>query len=93
MRKVYRLIGVASLAIAGFVGSLTVSGCGSTTQTVDGKVELRVPGTDVPCYLLEIDTDSAGGEEMAEGYHCVEKAEWDRNRVGEEWVDKNGSKR
>lgn len=80
-------IAAAILAFAGFVATLT--GCTSVTQTVDGKAEISVPGTDVPCYFLEIDTDS-NGEETGEGYVCVSKAEWDKNRLGERWVDENG---
>jgi hypothetical protein len=61
-------------------------------DVVDGKAELNLPdgGT---CYLLEIDREGPGGDEKGESYHCVPKAEWEKNRTGEEWVDANGKKK
>ena len=77
-----------------FVAALAA--CGGITKTVDGKSTVEVPATDghpaSVCYMLEIEvTDDASGEEQEEGFHCVSKAEYDKNNVGSEWVDVNGT--
>lgn len=78
-------------------------GCASNRDMVDGKAEVPVPvptpsttvtpaAPPVPviCYLLEIEREDPQGNEIGEGYQCVDKATWDRNRVGEELVDASG---
>lgn len=80
MQKRIALVGLPLIACA-----VVATSCGRTTDTVDGKQQVSVPGTSVPCYLLEVDTDDAAGKERAENYVCVEKAVWDKNKVGEEF--------
>jgi hypothetical protein len=80
------------LVLAG--AALALSACG---KTVDGKAIVEVPvpatsGTPSPppatCYLLEIDIS-----EEEESYFCVTREEFDKNTLGEEWVDANGEKK
>lgn len=77
-------------------------GCGSS-NVVDGKAEVDVTvptplptplPTSIKCYLLEVEVVDASGEEVdeAESYRCVTREEYNKNRVGDEWVDANGKK-
>jgi hypothetical protein len=85
--------GRIGLAAMGVGTVLMLGGCFKDKNIVDGKAVVEVPGGDV-CYLLEIDRESGGsGEEMAESYVCVSKAEWDKNQVDGEWVGANGKKK
>lgn len=68
---------------------LVTAGSCDNQSIVDGKAELQVPGGGV-CYLLEINIEDGTGGEVGEEYLCVDKAEWDKNRMGREWVDASG---
>ncbi len=82
---------LAGVILAGTLVAFTqlASGC-PNTRTVDNKLELSVPGTDVRCYLLEVEEVDSGGSEVGEDTQCVNKALWDANREGHEYVDVNG---
>lgn len=82
----------AKVMLVGLCGLATLTGCPGQTQMVDGKAELPVPDTTAICYLLEIDTERSR-EEMAESYRCVSRDEYDKNRVGQEWVGVDGRKK
>lgn len=84
-----------ALGFGAIVFALALAGCGGVTKTVDGKAIVEVPATDghpaSTCYMLEIEvTDDSSGEESAEGFHCVSRAEFDKNEVDSEWVDAAG---
>lgn len=82
------------LVAAGAAASLVLlAGCFSATSTVDSKAELNLPDGKGTCYLLEIDQTSSGGADAGENFYCVPKAEWDKNKVGEEWVGADGKKK
>lgn len=61
------------------------------TRLVEDKRILTVPGTNVPCYFMEVEETSSGGEEVGEEVNCYSKEQYDRNRVGAEFVDKDGN--
>lgn len=73
--------------------TLTLTGCFESINTVDTKLELPVPDSKVPCYMLEIDRKNGAGEDEGELFLCVTKAEYEKNQVGEEWVGADGKKR
>ena len=88
------LIGVGAVLIA----LAMLPGCSKEpTDVVDGKAQIPVVSEDgkttLICNLLEVETEDFNGNEIGEGYVCVSKPEWDRNRVGEPWVDANGTRR
>lgn len=87
--------GKVALAVAATATTFVLAGCGAGDKNiVDEKVELTVPDTDVRCYFLEVEIQSAmDGEEVGETSYCAEKAEWDANRVGAEWKAANGAKK
>lgn len=87
---IMRMMSKTMVAVAAAL-TLSAAGCTSAHDIIDGKAELSVPGGGT-CYLLEIDREH-GTEEMGESYACVSKAEWDANRVGEDWVDANGKRK
>lgn len=82
------------IAILSVLVLLATSGCGDK-NTVDGKARISVPATPSPvtCLLLEIDRESSSGGSISENYVCVGPEEYDRNKVGEEWVDSKGKKK
>lgn len=86
MKKKLLFIPAALVALV-----LMTAGSCQDQNIVDGKAELSVPGTPgAVCYLLEINVEDGAGGELGEEYTCVNKAEWDRNRMGKDWVDENG---
>lgn len=84
-----RTVGTAAVALS---VAAVLAGCLESRSTVDSKVELTVPGGGV-CYLLEVDQENGGGGSEGETFLCVPKDEWDKNRLGERWVDANGKKK
>lgn len=80
-------IGVLTATLVAF--TQLGSSC-SDKDVVEEKLQISVPGSSVPCYFLEVERQDSAGEETGETSVCVEKAEWDRNKVGNEWVDANG---
>jgi hypothetical protein len=84
-----------SLITVAVGAAFVLAGCGGVTKTVDGKAIVQVPAVGTTpaatCYLLEIEvTSDSGGEELEEGFHCVSEAEYNKNIVGQDWVDANG---
>lgn len=82
----------ASLAALAFAVILVI-GCGdlnSDTNTVDDKKELPVPNTTVTCLMMEVEIESAAGEEKGEHVYCATREEYDANRTGDEWRNKDG---
>lgn len=81
-------IALAALLLA---GALVLVGCSNQNNTsiVDDKRELSVPGTTTICYMLEVEIENLGGEEVGEHVYCAPKAEYDANTVGDEWRDAN----
>jgi hypothetical protein len=79
--------------IVSAVALLALTGCGK--NVVDGKSVVEVPATPTPvnCYLLEVDREDGSGESEAEDYFCVSRQEYDRNKIGEEWVGADGKKK
>lgn len=86
-----KVVGSLGAILVGF--SMMGSSC-DDQNIVDGKAIVEVPATDdrpaSVCYLLEIERQDVGGAEVGEGYECVIKAEFDKNNVGEVWVDVDG---
>lgn len=84
-------------AVAAAVGSTLslVVGCGAfdSTDIVDTKVELNLPDNKGTCYMMEIDMKNGAGEDTGEQFYCASKAEFDKNRVGEQWIDAGGKKK
>lgn len=85
-RKSLGLVAVAAVMVA------LLAGCKSRS-TVDTKLELNLPDGKGTCYLLEIDQENGAGASEGENFYCVPKAEWDRNKQGEDWVDAAGKKK
>jgi hypothetical protein len=82
---------LAGAILAGTLLAFTQVGFScDNTRTVDDKRELSVPGTDVRCYLLEVEEVDSGGSEVGESIECVDKALWDKNRTGHEYVGVDG---
>lgn len=66
--------------------SMGLAGCANQNKDmVDGKAVVLTPENHT-CYLLEIEREDAQGNELDEGYLCVTKAVYDKNKVGEEYV-------
>lgn len=82
-------LGLAAVAV---VTVVLLAGCKSRS-TVDTKLELNLPDGKGTCYLLEIDQENGAGASEGENFYCVPKAEWDKNRQGEHWVDANGKRK
>lgn len=82
----------AAVFAAGVVALFTLTGC-EDKNMVDEKDTKTVPGTTVTCYFLEVEIQDTSGEETGEYAYCADKAEWDQNRVGKEWVGANGKKK
>lgn len=78
--------------VVSLIAVVALAGC--SKNVVDGKSIVEVPATPSPatCYLLEVDRES-GGDSEAEDYFCVSRQEYDRNHIGDEWVDADGKKR
>lgn len=92
-RNLIKLGAVGTLGLALLTG---VVACGDTSNIVDGKAIVEVPlenGGVSTCYLLEINRETMGEEESAEDYFCVSRAEYDRNRLDQPWVDANGNEK
>lgn len=82
------------LVVAGAVAAVVLlGGCIDASSVVDSKAELNLPDGKGTCYMLEIDQQSGGGADAGENFYCVPKAEWDKNKIGEEWVDASGKKK
>ena len=88
---------VPPLAMGLAVGSslMLVASCGAfdSTDIVDTKQELNLPDGKGTCYMMEIDGKNGAGEDVGESFYCAPKDEFDKNRVGEEWVDVNGKRK
>lgn len=85
-----RGLGVAGVGVAVL---LLLGGCFSSTDIVDTKQELNLPDGKGTCYMMEIDGKNGAGEDTGESFYCAPKDEYDKNRVGEEWVGADGKKK
>lgn len=85
-----RTLGTAAAAVA---AAALLAGCFSSTDIVDTKQELNLPDGKGTCYMMEIDGKDGAGKDVGESFYCAPKDEYDKNRVGEEWVDANGKKK
>lgn len=82
-----------AMAAAGLMVAGLLAGCLEARSTVDTKLELNLPDSEGTCYLLEIDQENGAGASEGENFYCVPKAEWDKNKQGEDWVDANGKRK
>lgn len=82
-----------SVAGAGVAAVLLLGGCLNSKDIVDTKQELNLPDGKGTCYMMEIDGKNGAGEDVGESFYCAPKDEYDKNRVGEEWVDANGKRK
>lgn len=82
-----------SAAGAGVAAVLLLGGCFKSKDIVDTKQELNLPDGKGTCYMMEIDGKNGAGEDVGESFYCAPKDEYDKNRVGEEWVDANGKRK
>lgn len=85
-----RGLGVAGVGVAAV---LLLAGCWDSKDIVDTKQELNLPDGKGTCYMLEVDGKNGAGEDVGESFYCAPKDEYDKNRVGEEWVGADGKKK
>lgn len=74
------------LAGLALVSAFALTGCATTTELVDHKQELPVPGSNTVCYFVEIEVKE-GEKEISEENKCVTKAEYDKQKVGQAYVN------